>query len=886
MILEIEGKRVEVDDSFRSLSPEEQQRTVEEIASQIGIAAQGQEQQEQSRHPMAGFNEGLARGADALAGGASRLVNAGIRAGAGALGVEDPFQFSTEPMRTVMDATGVPTLDGERPDGLVGEFAVGAGEAASMLAPVGAGLNLLSRVGGRVAGPVAGQAYNALASVPGVAAEAVAGGVSGSAQRAAEDAGAPEWAQQVAGIGAPVAAVGAGVGAYRAARGIGQYTPLGTAVRSATAALAPYTRSGAREVARRRFEDLAGGRERAHELADRIGGENPLNLTPAQQTGDPNMLALEQTAMSQDAALRSRIEGRLRASTEVAREDIASMGGDPEAAQRFFQTRREAFARDLKAIADETLTEARQRAVTTAREPGENSLIVSQELNRARDAAKMHERELWEAIPRDAQVGTGNLRSVVTTTSETIPFAQRNDIPVELREVIDNPEVYGDLATVNDMHGLYSRLRETARAARAGNAPQPNKARIADQAAEAILRDLGAVDGTTPLGRQINEARAFSRAFHETFDQGAVGRLSRRTLEGDTAVDPELALQRTVGRGGTEGAVAARQIETAGEGLINPTTGEVTYSDGGRTRNAAEDYLAGRFSEVVSGSGEFSTRSAHRFMNSNRELLARYPELRREIESIVGQNVSAERFAARVSERLGALMDARRSAGAAFLGGPPDQAVQRILGARNPALSARRLANEARKDPTGEALAGLKGAFTDHLISAATRVGGGEARLSGDAMLSAMGDRRMQAVLRSVFSESEMRRLQTLQRELSRVDTARQAAPGIGDSLSGAEAPKAIQYLARVIAARHGAQLGGGMAGGLQAAQMASSRAREIVQRLTADRASLIIKDAIEDPALFRALLTDLGSPAGQRRVERSLAPYLAGGAAATLTEE
>jgi hypothetical protein len=38
--LEIEGRRVEVDDSFRSLSPEEQQRTVDEIASSFGQQAQ------------------------------------------------------------------------------------------------------------------------------------------------------------------------------------------------------------------------------------------------------------------------------------------------------------------------------------------------------------------------------------------------------------------------------------------------------------------------------------------------------------------------------------------------------------------------------------------------------------------------------------------------------------------------------------------------------------------------------------------------------------------------------------------------------------------------------------------------------------------------------
>ena len=43
-ILEIEGKRVEVDNSFLSLSPEDQQLTVDEIASQMGLSAPQKEE--------------------------------------------------------------------------------------------------------------------------------------------------------------------------------------------------------------------------------------------------------------------------------------------------------------------------------------------------------------------------------------------------------------------------------------------------------------------------------------------------------------------------------------------------------------------------------------------------------------------------------------------------------------------------------------------------------------------------------------------------------------------------------------------------------------------------------------------------------------------------
>lgn len=55
--LEINGKRVEVDDSFRSLSPEEQQITVDEIAAQMGIV--GQPPEEQGGFRLGGLYENI-----------------------------------------------------------------------------------------------------------------------------------------------------------------------------------------------------------------------------------------------------------------------------------------------------------------------------------------------------------------------------------------------------------------------------------------------------------------------------------------------------------------------------------------------------------------------------------------------------------------------------------------------------------------------------------------------------------------------------------------------------------------------------------------------------------------------------------------------------------
>lgn len=828
--------------------------------------------------PFALLNQGLANIPDAIGG----LANRGINVGLEAAGID--YRLDERPGSRLMDEAGIQRAQGEN---ALEQFVVGTGEAAGAAVPVAGVLRAAGQLPG-LFGRVAQSADASLRTATGVGTEVAMGGVSRAAERMAADEGLPEWAQTTAAVGAPLGVAGAVSGVGAAGRAASRYTPVGRGVAAVQRAITPYTESGARAVARQRVQDLAGGPERADALASQIGGENPLRLTPAQQTGDPNMLALEQTAAAQSPVFRERLERGIRESSDAAQREFRAMGGDPEAAQAFFQQRRTEFTSDLRRQADQAVADARAQieSIQGTRPDGENSLIVSRAVNQARDAARLRENELWDAIPRGVQVGTSNVKRVAQEFIDSTPFAQQQDIPRELRAVLDTPDVYGEAATVNDMHGLYSRLREISRTAMSGNNQQRNLARIADQAAEAVLRDMGAVDGTTAIGAQINEARAYSRAMHEVFDQGAVGRLSRRTLDGDLSTDPELALQRTVGRQGTEAAVASRQLEAGAQGPVDPATGRTVAQGQEAVRDAAQDYLAGQFALRTGASGEFSTASARRFQANNRELLARFPQLRDDIDAAVRQGLTAEQAAQRVTQRIGALMDQRQAAGAAFLGQQPEQAIQGILSARNPQSAAARLANEARKDPTGAALDGLKGAFVNHIVAKSLRAQDGQFIMSGDSAMSALNDPAFRRALGPVFTGAERRRLDTLINQLTRLDAAQRAAPDIGPTLSGARAPRALDMVARVIAARAGAQYGGNMAGGLQAAQMASSRMKDLVQRLTADRASLLIADAVQDPQMFRALLTETGSLPREERIYSRIFPYLLGSAATAIADE
>ena len=749
-----------------------------------------------------------------------------------------------------MESIGIEVADGE-PQSLPQALARGAGSAAGAMIPAAKAAQGLSGLGG-IAGRIAGDAAKGLTSKSGLTVELASGATSEAARDLAADAGAPEWAQQTAAIagGLTPAAVPLAL----------QASPTRLAVGAVKRNIVPYTEAGGREIARQRMQSLAGGEDRAAELAARIDDQNEFGLTPAQQTQDPNMLGVERLASEQDAALRSRLDDRLQSTQDQGRDAVLDMGGDPVKAREFFSERREAFKAQLQQSAQnaQDAADAQISALGPNRPESENSLIVRQHIDDAYAAAKNIEAELWAAVPRDAAVATSATKRAVQSFQDSLPYAQRDDLPAAAREVLRTADVYGNEATVNNMHGLYSKLREIARGARAGTAPNKNLARVSDDIAEAILNDLGAVDGATPIGRSINEARAFSAEMHETFDRGAVGRVMKKTMDGDISIDPELTLARTVGRSGVDGKVGAEKISATTEGKAD---------------EAIADYIKDRFSKsAVSPTGEFTRTAARRFTRDNSELLKAYPELRADIDAAVNAGENAANFGEYVTKRL-AELEGAKSIGRAAVDG---SAVKAVLSAESPRQAARKLANEARKDTSGAALSGIKGAFADELIIGTKGVRSGADTFGGDKLLKALSEPKMNSALRQVFSSAEMGRLRYIGKEIGKIDGK---SSDIGASLSNAKPSKIIEFAARIAAARHGAGLGGGAAS-LQTAQMASGRMKALIESLTADKASQIMSRAVEDPELFKALLTDarrIKPGEFEDNIMPRLLPYLVG---------
>lgn len=760
-----------------------------------------------------------------------------------------------------MDAIGVNRAT-DAPEGLLQSFGRGAGEAAGAAPFAGSGAKALAGAGGLLGG-IAGDASKALNTGMGFVSEALAGGGAQAAQGMASDAGAPEWVQQSAAI-----AGGAGVGGLPY---LARKTPSAIGARKLSSAIKtammPYTNVGGKEVARQRVQELAGGPERASELAKEIGNTE-IGLTPAQQTGDPNLIGLEQEVMRQSPKIRAGLDERAAAAQKTAEGQVMGLGGDPALAQSFFETRRADARANILGFVDRATDGALRPTAKNAEMI--NSQDVAEKIRVAASAADQQEKQLWEAVPKGVNVGTERAKQAADELIKNTPRAQQKNIPNIARTLLspDGDGGFGEFETVAEMHGLYSELRRVARSAMAGTDQNRDMARISNNLADAILDDLGANAGQTDVGKALDIARAFSAEKHEIFSQGVVGRLLKRTLDGDEAINPALTLDRSVGRGGAAGAVGADDI-------LNST--------GSTAEASIEDYLKSKFSKsAFTPEGAYSAGGAQKFGRDNAELMQKFPYLQDYFKDAVRSQNKAATTAQRGGEALAAMENPAKSIGAAFTQAPAESAIDAVFKAKRPTVAAQQLAATARKDETGAALAGIKGAFSDYLIRNSIDANG----LSGDAMRKILQKPELRATFTKVMSPSELRRMDIIAIELKKLRTGRKAAPDIG-GLSPRSPNRIIEMAARIIAAKQGAKMGGGSSGAsIQTANMASGRAKQILGNLQNDKAEQLLMDAVQDPELFRLLLSDPGRITLKPNQLNRLAPYFSGTAAAGLTEE
>ncbi|KKK94947.1 hypothetical protein LCGC14_2677730, partial [marine sediment metagenome] len=274
---------------------------------------------------------------------------------------------------------------------------------------------------------------------------------------------------------------------------------------------------------------------------------------------------------------------------------------------------------------------------------------------------------------------------------------------------------FGKAAPVAELQGLRGKLLETARNARA--AGQFNKARLADDLAEAVLEDMGAKAGELqgPAGEQLRLALDFSRDIKDRFNKGTIRKLLKPDRQGGDTIPAPLTLEATIARGGPKAKV---ELDALAKTMrqVNPRTGKVMGNEP-KMRAAIEDFLLDEFKRDVMPQGEIKRTAADTFMAKFQDVFQDFPLLRGRFERAVRANdvsLAAKDEAGGVAKRLS---DPRTSRAAVFLKEPVDDAMARVAKHPESGKVMEEVIKEAGRDPTGEAMLGLKTGFGEFLLN-------------------------------------------------------------------------------------------------------------------------------------------------------------------------
>ncbi|MEC5322765.1 hypothetical protein [Aurantimonas sp. A3-2-R12] len=471
--LNIEGKSVAIDDAFLSLSPDEQNRTVQEIAGQIGIQPQA-EGSGLAMNATAGINEGLYGTLGAPVDLARGAMNLGIRGVNAATGADigqipsDSFMGSQwigeslgglspaiDPANTVADTTGEKVARG------VGQ---GVGYTVAPQAAAGA----LMR-GGQLSGQAAqtaGQILGRTESTGAVAGNAAIGGLSGGGASAAMEAAPEQW-KPLAGLAGGLAAGTAGV----AAAGVPGLTRQGA--RAARDYAAPMTAKGRERMAGEMLRSGTADPQAARQAIDAgnldiLPGSKP---TTFQATGDMGLGAMERTAATRRPDLFQQRRADQNAVRVGAMEGI-ERGGAPEKVAAVVRSRLQQIDRATQDILDRATGAARGSADDLGRgmTPEDAGTSLRGSLEAARAQAKEAERALWNAVDPDGSLvaPADKLRTQASQLLETMPSTERRPSGEEAA-IFETIGGLNQVAPFADIAALRSRLSDALKVERRTN---------------------------------------------------------------------------------------------------------------------------------------------------------------------------------------------------------------------------------------------------------------------------------------------------------------------------------------------------------------------------------------------------------------------------------
>lgn len=733
---------------------------------------------------------------------------------------------------------------GGKPETTAGYAARGVGEVTGVLLPGGLATKLLTKGAGLTA-KIAQSIYKSMVSNPALTmvSEVSAGAGAGVGRKVGEESDIPAvktGAELVGGVAGGVVPTGI------------IHAPTALAWRGGKHLLKkvslPFSKSGSEYRAGEFLKSKVPSPESS--IAE-LGIETIGDLPPVVQAGENRLMNLHKVLMDKDPIADHEMIETLSKSAIKLEGEMRKLGyGSSELLADVSKKRIAA----LQARMDTRVLEATQRAqdklnkLPVAMRQSKESTIVRNEIERVMREEKSKVDALWNEVPKDMQTGISNTRAKFNEIMGELAVAQREDVP---KVLTDNPIIKSKKltsTTINEMQGLRSKLLENSRIARKNG--EWNKARISDEMADSILEDMtlsGEADS-------LKTALQATRDFKETFNQGVVGKVLGYDKTGAPKIDMEAVLDSIIGKKGIQGAANISKV---------PMTPEI--------ENSMKRYVTRSFTDYsLDSNGVINPAKAQKWMQNNEDVLDRFTDLRTQFSDASEAQKIATQTKATMDARKKALQDPRVSVASRFIETTDlGTEIDAVFKAKNPARMTNELVRQARKDPSGQAIEGVRASMVDYILEKSAKGGYnelGEKVISGNDMMGFIN--KSEGVLRQVFTPEQMGRMKRIASEYAKIQKYI-GASGRGEDIEMKDfASNALRIASRVVGAQVGGKMGAGSSGGsIQAAGIMSGRAKTLMNWLTKNRAEELVHDAIlsKDPKLLQALLLPLDKPQTQK---------------------
>ncbi len=552
-----------------------------------------------------------------------------------------------------------------------------------------------------------------------------------------------------------------------------------------------------------------------------------------------------------------------------SRENIPAEGNIAVTRERLEMARGYLFGlMDMRIKIAQALSEQQIKAIGPGITAERANRINTKNLGDALKSADKQHKEVWKDVPGSIKVPTEVPMKFYAQLIRETPRAKLDNIPAIATKFLGKgKKAYGSSETIKEMQGLRSKLLEVARIAKADK--KFDKARIANDLADSVLEGMGAARNAVKgePGARLRLALDFTNDMKRRFSEGPVGILLGRTKEGGARVPASLTLEKT----GLRGPIGREEFDA----LRRATRPE------GREpglQEAAEQYLLNQFNNQALSGGRIVEKDAASFLQKYSEVLTRLPGLKTRFEeAIASQNPSGLR-----DPSTSKLLDPDLSVTALFLGKEPGGEIARVIASRDPAKAAKELVKVLKKrDPTGEASAGLKKAYIDYVL------GGSEAKgtldinlkpfMEGSKMIRILTDKATVKVGRAVLDSGQRFRLRTYARTALAVEQSRKVVADPEGIIN--DAPnRLIELVTALLAARVGTGIAKGMGGGdVQSPGRAVGFAQKLLDKLTSTPSRRMIMDSILNKELFESLRRPLDTIAARAAVRISLDAWAMG---------